>query len=202
VKSAILAAHDIQPSMSRVGNPYDNAKAKSFMNALKQEEINRSSYRTLRHAMSRSSQDELAAIAVARHRPTIRSSRIRLAGRLQTEGTDPRGLAVEEANAGVMLLLVTTSGFDIILVPHDGADELRGTCVYKTNLFSPTVIDRMLQGFQQVFESIVKISAIRVSLNQRKLNWKSNTTSKGVGCHGKHDRSLQGQGSGRPHRRG
>jgi transposase InsO family protein len=37
--SALLAAHDIQPSMSRTGNPYDNAKAESFMKTLKQEEV-------------------------------------------------------------------------------------------------------------------------------------------------------------------
>jgi len=48
----ILAAHDIQPSMSRVGNPYDKAKAESFMKTLKQEEINGSSYRNLRQARS------------------------------------------------------------------------------------------------------------------------------------------------------
>src|SRR6202035_1583501 len=36
--TALLAAHDIQPSMSRIGNPYDNAKAESFMKTLKQEE--------------------------------------------------------------------------------------------------------------------------------------------------------------------
>jgi transposase InsO family protein len=41
----ILAAYDIQPSMSRLGDPYDNAKAESFMKALKQEEIRGSSYR-------------------------------------------------------------------------------------------------------------------------------------------------------------
>jgi transposase InsO family protein len=43
----VLAAHDIQPSVSRVGNPYDNAKAESFMKTLKQEEINGNSYRNL-----------------------------------------------------------------------------------------------------------------------------------------------------------
>ena len=48
----ILTAHDIQPSMSRVGNPYDNAKAESFIKTLKQEEINGSSYRNLRQARS------------------------------------------------------------------------------------------------------------------------------------------------------
>jgi putative transposase len=48
----ILAAYDIQPSMSRVGNPYDNAKAESFMKTLKQEEINGRSHRNLRQARS------------------------------------------------------------------------------------------------------------------------------------------------------
>jgi transposase InsO family protein len=43
--TAILAFHDIQASMSRVGNPYDNAKAESFMKTLKQEEVDGSVYR-------------------------------------------------------------------------------------------------------------------------------------------------------------
>lgn len=43
--TAILRAHDVQASMSRVGNPYDNAKAESFMKTLKQEEVDGSAYR-------------------------------------------------------------------------------------------------------------------------------------------------------------
>jgi len=43
--TAVLARHDIQASMSRVGNPYDNAKAESFMKTLKQEEIDGRDYR-------------------------------------------------------------------------------------------------------------------------------------------------------------
>jgi putative transposase len=43
----LLQAHDIQISMSRVGNPYDNAKAESFMKTLKQEEVNGSRYHDL-----------------------------------------------------------------------------------------------------------------------------------------------------------
>ena len=39
--TALLAAHDIAASMSRIGNPYDNAKAESFMKTLKQEEVER-----------------------------------------------------------------------------------------------------------------------------------------------------------------
>ncbi len=45
-----LAAHGIQPSMSRIGNPYDNAKAESFMKTLKQEEVDGSAYRDVHHA--------------------------------------------------------------------------------------------------------------------------------------------------------
>jgi putative transposase len=48
--TAALAAHDIQPSMSRIGNPYDNAQAESFMKTLKQEEVDGRSYRDLDHA--------------------------------------------------------------------------------------------------------------------------------------------------------
>jgi transposase InsO family protein len=43
--TAALEAHDIQPSMSRIGNPYDNAKAESFMKTLKQEEVDGREYR-------------------------------------------------------------------------------------------------------------------------------------------------------------
>lgn len=46
----LLKAHDIVASMSRIGNPYDNAKAESFMKTLKQEEIDGSSYRDVRQA--------------------------------------------------------------------------------------------------------------------------------------------------------
>jgi len=49
----ILTRHDIQPSMSRVGNPYDNAKAESFMKTLKQEEIDGSAYRDVTDARAR-----------------------------------------------------------------------------------------------------------------------------------------------------
>src|SRR5882757_6975433 len=37
--SQLLQAHGIGVSMSRVGNPYDNAKAESFMATLKAEEV-------------------------------------------------------------------------------------------------------------------------------------------------------------------
>jgi transposase InsO family protein len=45
-----LEAHAIQPSMSRVGCPYDNAMAESFMKTLKHEEVDGRSYRDLGQA--------------------------------------------------------------------------------------------------------------------------------------------------------
>jgi putative transposase len=48
--TSVLEAHDIQPSMSRIGNPYDNAKAESFMKTLKQEEVDGRDYRNLNEA--------------------------------------------------------------------------------------------------------------------------------------------------------
>ncbi len=38
--------------MSRPGNPYDNAKAESFMKTLKKEEVNGKAYTDLEHARS------------------------------------------------------------------------------------------------------------------------------------------------------
>jgi putative transposase len=46
----LLEANAIQPSMSRVGCPYDNAMAESFMKTLKQEEVDGRKYRDLAQA--------------------------------------------------------------------------------------------------------------------------------------------------------
>jgi putative transposase len=48
--TVLLEAQGIQPSMSRVGNPYDNAKAESFMKTLKQEEVDGRDYRDVSQA--------------------------------------------------------------------------------------------------------------------------------------------------------
>lgn len=42
----LLTEHRLRGSMSRRGNPYDNAKAESFMKTLKQEEVYLSDYQT------------------------------------------------------------------------------------------------------------------------------------------------------------
>lgn len=46
-----LEEHDIQVSMSRKGNPYDNAFAESFMKTLKYEEVLLNEYETFKDAM-------------------------------------------------------------------------------------------------------------------------------------------------------
>lgn len=46
----LLKAHGVQISMSRVGNPYDNAKAESFMKTLKYEQVYLCEYANLAQA--------------------------------------------------------------------------------------------------------------------------------------------------------
>jgi len=48
--AALLETNGLQPSMSRVGNPYDNAKAESFMKTLKHEEVDGRAYRDVDQA--------------------------------------------------------------------------------------------------------------------------------------------------------
>jgi putative transposase len=48
-----LADHDVTASMSRPGNPFDNAKAESFMKTLKTEELNARSFKTIDDARIR-----------------------------------------------------------------------------------------------------------------------------------------------------
>jgi putative transposase len=51
--TGLLKAHGIQISMSRTGNPYDNAKCESFMKTLKYEEVYRTEYQDLADARAR-----------------------------------------------------------------------------------------------------------------------------------------------------
>jgi putative transposase len=50
--AALLEKHQMVASMSRPGNPYDNARCERFMRTLKQEEIYASAYRDLEHLRS------------------------------------------------------------------------------------------------------------------------------------------------------
>ena len=48
-----LAAHELRGSMGRRGNPYDNARAESFMKTLKHEEVHLSGYETFADVAAR-----------------------------------------------------------------------------------------------------------------------------------------------------
>jgi putative transposase len=48
----LLEQHGLRGSMSRKGNPYDNAFAESFMKTLKHEEVHRSEYRDRNEALA------------------------------------------------------------------------------------------------------------------------------------------------------
>jgi hypothetical protein len=47
----MLRSHQILPSMSRPGNPYDNATCESFFKTLKREEIYANNYQDLEHVL-------------------------------------------------------------------------------------------------------------------------------------------------------
>jgi non-ribosomal peptide synthetase component F len=90
---------------------------------------------------------------------------------LRPMASSARALTFEEANPNMPMPLVTPTTFDVILMLHEGSDDLVGSCVYKPHLFDATTIDRLLGDFQSVLEQMVTeperpISAIHVSLNE------------------------------------
>jgi acyl-CoA synthetase (AMP-forming)/AMP-acid ligase II len=85
-------------------------------------------------------------------------------------------LALVEANLNMLLPLLTITSFDVILALTESPHGLEGTCVYKPRLFPIRKIDRLLRDFQEVLERMIKqpeqpISAMRVSPNERKIEW-------------------------------
>jgi acyl-CoA synthetase (AMP-forming)/AMP-acid ligase II/acyl carrier protein len=83
-------------------------------------------------------------------------------------------LAFEEANPSMLMPLVTITTSDVILMLHEGAEGVTGSCVYKPHLFNVKTIDHLLRDFRSVLEQMVTypdrpLSAIRVSEN-KKLN--------------------------------
>jgi transposase InsO family protein len=75
----ILEQGEIQISMSRRGNPYDNARAERFMRTLKEEEVYGTDYRDLKDARSRIGE---FLEKVYNTQPYVRLSRIRLPPRV------------------------------------------------------------------------------------------------------------------------
>jgi non-ribosomal peptide synthetase component F len=83
-------------------------------------------------------------------------------------------LTFEEADPSMLLPLVTTTTFDVILMLHESAHGLVGTCVYKPHLFTALTIDRLLRDFRGVLEHMVTqpgpISTICISRNKKRSN--------------------------------
>jgi non-ribosomal peptide synthetase component F len=76
-------------------------------------------------------------------------------------------LTFEEANANMLMPLVTMTTFDVILMFKERNNGLVGTCVYKPHIFTATTIDHLLRDFEAVLEQMVKgptrpISTIRL----------------------------------------
>src|SRR4051794_13862782 len=83
-----LKDHGLQISMSRKANPYDNAKAESFIKTLKHEEVNRVEYRDLaearrgiRHFLERTYNGKRLHSALA-YRPPSEFDALQLGGKI------------------------------------------------------------------------------------------------------------------------
>jgi acyl-CoA synthetase (AMP-forming)/AMP-acid ligase II/acyl carrier protein len=86
-----------------------------------------------------------------------------------------RALTFEEANANMLMPVVTLTTFDVILMLSEGREGLTGTCAYKPQLFNAGTIDCLLRDFEAVLGRMVTrparpISTIRVSPNRMEMN--------------------------------
>jgi acyl-CoA synthetase (AMP-forming)/AMP-acid ligase II len=94
---------------------------------------------------------------------------------LRPTGNSGHALSFEDANLDVLVPLVTATTFDLILMLHESAHGLMGSCVYKPHLYDANAIDCLLRDFRSVLEQIVAqpeqpISAIRVSTQRETSN--------------------------------
>jgi len=81
-------------------------------------------------------------------------------------------LSFEEADPGLPMPLVTTTTYDVILVLHESAEGLVGSCIYKPSSFSAKSVDRFIGDFRKVLEATTKqperpISTINRALQRR-----------------------------------
>ena len=81
-------------------------------------------------------------------------------------------LSFAEADPSLPMPLVTTTTYDVILVLHESAVGLVGSCIYKPSSVSAKSIDRFVADFRKVLEVMIKqperpISAINRALQRR-----------------------------------
>ena len=83
--TGLLKEHGVRISMSRSGNPYDNAACESFMKTLKYEEVYRQEYRDL--AEARASHRAVHRESLQRQAPSLGPG-LPPAGRVRTFAAD------------------------------------------------------------------------------------------------------------------
>ena len=88
---------------------------------------------------------------------------------LRPMASSGHALTFEEANPSMLMPLVTATTFDVILMLHESAHGLVGSCVYKPHLFGAKSYRSSASRFQAVLEQMTTqperpISAIRVPL--------------------------------------
>jgi acyl-CoA synthetase (AMP-forming)/AMP-acid ligase II len=115
--------------------------------------------------------------ALERDRALRRSALAQVMITLQNERRRPvagsgRTLALQETDLGMPVPLVRATTCDISLIFGEDAHGLRGSCVYKPQLFDALTIDHLLRDFRVVLERMVAeperpISTICVSLNEK-----------------------------------
>jgi hypothetical protein len=93
-----------------------------------------------------------------------------------------RMLDFQEADPGTPKPLVTITPYDVVLMLHESAHGLVGSCVYKPHLFGAGAIDRLLGDFQEVLEFLVmwperSISTIRITRIENPCNDLPNLSS-------------------------
>jgi non-ribosomal peptide synthetase component F len=100
----------------------------------------------------------LAQVMIALHNATLRPKM-----------NSRRGLTFEEANPNVLGPLVAPTTFDVCLMLRETRQGIRGSCVYKPDLFDAMTVECLLQDFQEVLQRMVTqpelpISEIHLSL--------------------------------------
>jgi condensation domain-containing protein len=83
-----------------------------------------------------------------------------------------QGLCFEEIDPAMLTHPAAITAFDLMLMLRESSHGLIGTCVYKPQLFTAEMIDRLLRDFEQVLEYMIvqpegSISAIPVLLNEK-----------------------------------
>jgi non-ribosomal peptide synthetase component F len=175
LRVATLVANRNRPGAERLIGPLANAvilRTNLGGDPSAQEVLRRVRATTIAALSNQDLPFEVLAETLERERALKPATLARVMIQLQNATLRPiassaRMLTFEEANPSTLVPLVTATTFDVILMLHENAHGLTGSCVYKPHLFGAKAIDRLLRDFRSVLEQMVTqperpISAIRV----------------------------------------